>query len=156
MKPLPEAVQRAFPCAPGCLPERPWWRPTYGDERGAVYERRIAGAWHPVLVYTDPVRGLCRGVTPLPEGTLPLFDAMAAIDARAPEPHPGYRAGQVWANEHGGAVVLLNSHPLMRCAVVDETDRPLALSELGSTYPYLMADPACPHLAPWSPCEVKP
>lgn len=110
MKPLPEAVQRAFPCAPGCLPERPW--------------------------RTD--------MTPA---------KAAAHDAACPLPHPGYRAGQVWANEHGGAVVLLNSHPLMRCAVVDETDRPLALSEIGSTYPYLMADPACPHLAPWSPAQ---
>jgi hypothetical protein len=23
-------------------------------------------------------------------------------------------------------------------------------------YPYLMADPACPHLAPWSPAENTP
>ena len=23
-------------------------------------------------------------------------------------------------------------------------------------YPYLMADPACPHLAPWSPAQEKP
>lgn len=150
MKPLPEAVQRAFP-SPN-VPSRPWWRPTYGDERGAVYERRIAGAWLPVLVYTDPVRGLCRGVTPLPEGTLPLFDAMAAIDARAPEPHPGYRAGQVWSDDAGRSVVCASERGTFVSGVVAG---PLSLDAAG--YRYLMADPACPHLAPWSPCEkVKP
>lgn len=150
MKPLPEAVQRAFP-SPN-VPSRPWWRPTYGDERGAVYERRIAGAWHPVLVYTDPVRGLCRGVTPLPERTLPLFDAMAAIDAQAPEPHPGYRAGQVWANDHGHSVAVLAA----ALGIVATNTREWDEGEFARFYPYLMADPACPHLAPWSPCEVKP
>lgn len=153
MKPLPEAVQRAFP-SPN-VPSRPWWRPTYGGERGAVYERRISGAWSPVLVYTDPVRGLCRGVTPLPEGTLPLFDAMAAIDARAPEPHPGYRAGQVWAREDGLSIVLTTvAHDWVWTASHATNGEPP--SDFSREYPYLMADPACPHLAPWSPCEEKP
>jgi hypothetical protein len=150
MKALPEAVQRAFPCAPDRLPERPWWRPSHSEERGVVYERRIAGVWAPLLVYTDPVRGRCRGVTPLPEGTLPLHDAMATIDADHPLPHPGYRAGQVWADDVGRSVVCASERGTFLSFAAAG---PLSLDAAG--YRYLMADPACPHLAPWSPATPK-
>ena len=122
MKPLPEAVQRAFPCAPGCLPERPW--------------------------RTD--------MTPA---------KAAAHDAAYPLPHPGYRAGQVWAAEIGSSRTLLAVSPrgtmvTFVTMIMDPESEPrtstLDCEELHEAYPYLMADPACPHLAPWSPCEVKP
>ena len=122
MKPLPEAVQRAFPCAPDRLPDRPW--------------------------HTD--------MTPA---------KAAAHDAAYPLPHPGYRAGQVWAAEIGSSRTLLAVSPrgtmvTFVTMIMDPESEPrtstLDCEELHEAYPYLMADPACPHLAPWSPCEVKP
>ena len=110
MKPLPEAVQRAFPCAPGCLPERPW--------------------------HTD--------MTPA---------KAAAHDAAYPLPHPGYRAGQVWAGDVGDSVVV--THVRGGWVWLSEGDDAWSPTVFASEYPYLMADPACPHLAPWSPAEVK-
>jgi hypothetical protein len=111
MKPLPGAVQRAFPCAPDRLPERPW--------------------------RTD--------MTPA---------KAAAHDAAYPLPHPGYRAGQVWAAEDGDSVVVVAISGGLVCTAFDEEGwRPSTFSRV---YPYLMADPACPHLAPWSPCEGRP
>ena len=110
MKPLPEAVQRAFPCAPGCLPERPW--------------------------HTDMTSAKA-----------------AAHDAAHPLPHPGYRAGQVWAAEDGASLTIVQSE---RSGLYAGCGTWWANYEFARAYPYLMADPACPHLAPWSPCGEKP
>ena len=137
MKPLPEAVQSAFPCAPGCLPERPWWR-----RAGGQFLR-------------DGMGGLWR----------PLNDVLLEdYDAKNPLPHPGYRAGQVWAAEIGSSRTLLAVSPrgtmvTLVKMIMDPESEPrtstLDCEELHEAYPYLMADPACPHLAPWSPAEVK-
>lgn len=151
MKPLPEAVQRAFSSTN--VLSRPWWRPsrTVTSDRGLVYERRTAGEWLPFLVYTDGVKDECRGYVPLPEDGMSLLDAMASIDAKTPLPHPGYRAGQVWAAEDGDSVVVVVLSGGLVCTAYDEEGwHP---STFARAYPFLMADPACPHLAPWSPCE---
>ena len=143
MKPLPEAVQAAFPCEAGSLRERPWWYKSRHGVGGADCLRR-----------TDD-----------PHTTAPTVEQAAAHDAANPLPHPGFRAGQVWATEDGSSVTLLAinkrnpAYPLMALdfggdheAVVDTwSTRPFS-----RCFPYLMADPACPWLAPWSPPEVKP
>ena len=108
MRPLPEAVQRAFPCAPDRLPERPW--------------------------HTD--------MTPA---------KAAAHDAAYPLPHPGYRAGQVWAAEDGDSLLVLWVQDGEPVGANEDY-----LRHKPHRYPYLMADPACPHLAPWSPAQEKP
>lgn len=110
MKPLPEAVQRAFPCAPDRRPERPW--------------------------HTDMTSAYA-----------------AAHDAAYPLPHPGYRAGQVWADDVGDSVVL--THVRGGCVWLYGGDDACSRTVFASTYPYLMADPACPHLAPWSPAQEE-
>jgi hypothetical protein len=85
---------------------------------------------------------------PSPRNLMPT----AEVDAAYPLPHPGYRAGQVWADDVGRSVVCANERGSFLSAVVAG---PLSLDAAG--YRYLMADPACPHLAPWSPAEeVKP
>ena len=73
----------------------------------------------------------------------------ATYDAQHPLPHPGYRAGQVWADDMCNSVVLTRVRGGWVYADGSEWTR----SEMARDYPYLMADPACPHLAPWSPAE---
>jgi hypothetical protein len=73
----------------------------------------------------------------------------AAHDAAYPLPHPGYRAGQVWADDVGDSVVV--THVRGGWVWLSEGDDAWSPTVFASAYPYLMADPACPHLAPWSP-----
>lgn len=113
MKPLPEAVQRAFPCAPDRLRERPW--------------------------HTDMTSAKA-----------------AAHDAAHPLPHPGYRAGQVWARADGSSVVVSRVLLEHNTVLLDIVGSGWHIEQFARAYPYLMADPACPHLAPWSPAEAKP
>ena len=78
-------------------------------------------------------------------------EEVEAYDAAHPLPHPGYRAGQVWAAEDGESIVIALTMRGMVCTAHDEEGwRPATFAR---AYPYLMADPACPHLAPWSPVE---
>jgi hypothetical protein len=126
MKPLPEAVQRAFPCTEGVAPSRPWWRLAATDYGETPTYRRV-------------------------DGKMAL--SMAGVDAEHPLPHPGYRAGQVWVREDGLSIVLTTvAHDWVWTSNHSNGEPP---SDFSREYPYLMADPACPHLAPWSPCEEK-
>ncbi len=138
MKPLPEAVQRAFPCAPYRLPERPWWGCCQYHDGVPRYRRNDSvPSEREQLVYI---------IHPTAEQT-------AKRDAESPLPHPGYRAGQVWANEKGYSVAVLAA----ALGAVATSTREWDEDEFARFYPYLMADPACPHLAPWSPAEeAKP
>ncbi len=135
MKPLPEYVQRAFPREPGDLPARPWWyKSLYG----------YCGGGAPCFRRNDD-----------PHTTASTVEQVAFYDAAHPLPHPGYRAGQVWAAEDGESITILRAKSTRVLASADSPDV-LPPGEFAQDYPYLMADPACPHLAPWSPCEVKP
>jgi transglutaminase-like putative cysteine protease len=129
VKPIPEAVQAAFPCEAGNLRERPWWYRSRHGVGGADCLRR-----------TDD-----------PHTTAPTVEHAAIYDAANPLPHPGFRAGQVWAAENGESTVIMRATST-RVWVCDDVPPP----EFTRAYPYLMADPACPWLAPWSPSEVKP
>ena len=124
MKALPEAVQRAFPCAPDRLSERPWWR-RQGPGLGWV---RLDGS----------------------KVDAPTPSYMEFADGVRPLPHPGFRAGQVWAAEDGESTTIMRSTST-RVWVCDDEPPP----EFTRGYPYLMADPACPHLAPWAPATSK-
>jgi hypothetical protein len=135
VKPLPEAVQAAFPCEAGNLRERPWWYKSRHGVGGADCLRR-----------TDD-----------PHTTAFTVEQAAVHDAANPLPHPGFRAGQVWVGERGQSVIFLSvAHDTGWVAHHVQGIRPVLLDSLAHMYPYLMADPACPHLAPWSPAEVKP
>ena len=130
MKPLPEAVQAAFPCEAGNLRERPWWYKSRHGVGGANCLRR-----------TDD-----------PHTTAPTVEHATIYDAANPFPHPGFRAGQVWANDKGHSVVVL----AVGESIVVSKHGEWYKADLNRTYSFLMADPACPWLAPWSPSEVKP
>jgi len=131
VKPLPEAVQAAFPCEAGNLRERPWWYKSRHGVGGADCLRR-----------TDD-----------PHITALTVERAAAHDAANPLPHPGFRAGQVWADAHGESTVILRATSTRVWAGDNAVGEPP--SEFARIYPFLMADPACPWLAPWSPSEEK-
>jgi len=145
VKPLPEAVQAAFPREAGSLRERPWWYKSRHGVSGADCLRR-----------SDD-----------PHTTVPTVEDAAAHDAANPLPHPGFRAGQVWAAEDGSSVTVLGYKKERRFPVTamhygrESASVPSFADEweantFAQAYPYLMADPACPWLAPWSPSEEKP
>ena len=142
MKPLPEAVQSAFPCASDRLPERPWWGCCQHHDGVPRYRRNDDVPSHrEQLVYI---------IHSTAEHT-------SAHDAKNPIPHPGYRAGQVWAAKDGGSIAIgaVHVHAVKPLQTANDLAGWLEW-EFARAYPYLMADPACPHLAPWSPAEVKP
>lgn len=143
MKPFPEAVQRAFPML-GRLPERPWWCCVQHYEGQSRYRRmddinrpRDSAAWIPLesLVFTIH----------------PTADYAAKADSQNPIPHPGFRAGQIWAAEDGDSILLISCDDGEPYA----TGKWWPDGEFLRYYPYLVADLACPHLAPWSPVEGK-
>jgi hypothetical protein len=132
MKPLPEPVQASFPCEAGTVRERPWW---YKSRHG------ISGA--DCLRRSDD-----------PHTTVPTVEDAAAHDAANPLPHPGFRAGQVWAHKSGESVTILRAiSTRVWASDMPGGEPPFTFAQ---AYPYLMADPACPWLAPWSPAEEKP
>ena len=133
MKPFPEAVQAAIPCTPGRVPDRPWW--WYG---AMPYRRRLipaldTGANEQYLARTE--------------------EEAVAADAKYPIPHPGYRAGQIWAAEDGASICIVE---VAASIWAGSAGRYWTKSDFAFVYPYLIADPACPHLAPWSPAEAAP
>jgi hypothetical protein len=126
MKPFPEAVQKAFPCTPGWVPERPWWKP----EGFSAYRRS-----DDQKVYV-----------------IDRIEEVAEYDAKHPLPHPGYRAGQIWAAEDGASICIVE---VAASIWAGSAGRYWTKRDFAFVYPYLTADPACPHLAPWSPVEGK-
>ena len=140
MKPLPEAVRAAFPCAPDRLPSRPWWR-SAGHNNGKPAYRRSDDCDSPTGFQYDVMRFYS------PE------EVAVKHDSKNPLPHPGFRAGQVWADAVGDSVVV--THVRGGWVWLSEGDDAWSPTVFASVYPYLMADPACPWLAPWSPSEEK-
>lgn len=129
MKPFPEAVQRAFPM-PGRLPERPWW-------------------YHAPVSFTRIISALPRGIH------VQTAAEAAEYDAKYPIPHPGYRAGQIWATEDGDSVSISKIRNYTDNFGLWAGDAYWTRQDFEGVYPYLIADPACPHLAPWSPSSVR-
>lgn len=172
MNPLPLAIQQAFPLsAPPVAPKgrpwgdpcrhaaRPWWEmTTYSAKRrdgpelcarnATFYEdgRRVAGMLRGGVVYTERYQWCVNDVY------FELDDvdaALAAFDQAHPLPHPGLRAGQVWAwMSEDGCV----EQRVIWKATLDPANPTLhaAIEALPRTA-FLMADAACPHLAPWAP-----
>lgn len=143
MTPIPESLQLACPHLGGPylsydrVPERPWWI-CMVLARHLEYVRLLDGArvkWEvgTMSLITSPAgfdAAAFDNLTELPKGG----DLVAILDAQSPLPPPGVRAGQVWGRADGETVLLVRG-----------ADRPPA------DYVFLLADPVCPHLAPWSP-----
>ena len=162
MRPLPKELQELFPCPPGHLPARPWWAKS-GERADGVLCRRHDDLWD--------------GTSQL--GWVEMMTkTVVYVDRRQPIGHPGLRPGQVWCTvldvgrdcpmtvsytvlgkSWKGEVVALSSahHPSIALGGgVSEGPFPeVMLFPKGNPELFLMADPGCPHLAPWSSAEEK-
>ncbi len=127
MTPFPLEVQKKCPSHLDQHNHRPWWR---WDEDADLWVRTD---------YEDASD----------EGEI------LATDSMRPLPHPGWRAGQVWADEEGNTVTLVSAIEGLVCwvSIADGTPT-LVTSREGEhflRYRYLLSDPVSQHLAPWSP-----
>lgn len=147
----PKALQEKCPCARGSVPTRPWWKKQYNESGGVSAVLRTDGAtwrWIPGLL-NSPEEDRRRSHEAFHE------DALGEYDAKKPMPHPGFREGQVWADEHGEARVvvgLICGDPAsLERVYVPEYRADVFTQEPMDTrrFCYLVADPCCPHLAPW-------
>jgi hypothetical protein len=95
------------------------------------------------------------------DATMPMAtreDVLALLerlDRERPLPHPGFRVGQIWAGENGRAWPVMGlEHPTAdgpKPMIIENTPTGLKSYTFPQVELYLVADPACPHLAPWSP-----
>ncbi len=136
---LPKAVQAAFPCKPNQVPDRPWWSYAEKAEPLSGHGRR--------LERTD---GSC-AYDPAPPG----WNTGEREDMVRPIPHPGFRAGQVWASENGSSIIIERvDGPGLSDEPIRVNSTWFDIETFSRRVPYLMADPACPWLAPWSPAKL--
>ena len=124
MKPFPKSLLDILPLHVDAHQERPWW--SWDDELEVWLriDNEFARSEEEVLKY----------------------------DEEDPLDHPGYRAGQVWADEFGNTVQIVRVGRGTVYYVDPATFPHLATAQDDlPDHPYLLADPAFPHLAPWSP-----
>lgn len=149
MTPWPKNLQERFPAAPGCLPDRPWWRTEVAAH--TIVLDRLRATTPPRYIRLDGKRLSCS----MPDA----WNEIGYFDKHNPLPHPGLRTGQVWARDDGESVQIVSSiGPLFvgYRAIPSGLDTPPmsiqgAYAFDGKEFPYLIADPCCPWLAPWSP-----
>lgn len=161
----PEALQALFPADPqrGVFRRRPWWRMLTPSARSLAPAPRLGA------VRTDGE------VVELEPGTFtpPTWETLAARrhevercieqhDRRFPLPFPGVRPGQLWAWVHAargtegvGTVAIQRRSARGRWhtnrLAPDCVETPDFEDFLRGCF--LVADAACPHLAPWAPQE---
>lgn len=166
MRPWTDALSAAYPTRPvpreewgrreyaRVVPDRPWWR--FPD-----IVRSAAGEVHyhkDVAVRSDGARivqvdrrqliaqglvGICHMTRTVSKGGSWQAERLLLaneIDQTMPIPHPGFRVGQIWASADASQVWQITRN--------DDIVRALDL-------PFLVADAACPWLAPWSAALVR-
>lgn len=135
MKPWPETLAKLYPLDPRLPnPKRPWWR-------------------------RDPDPEFTKRMAERPDGygcALFDFDVMKRIDTRVPMPHPGFRVGQVWAWLAEDRWVVFTLVSYLEGVYLDSLGVEVLEDKMLVRYTdsYLVADPCCPHLAPWAPPET--
>lgn len=152
MKPWPIELQKIFPRNDGMRPDRPWW-PDSSKHSGHV---RRDGT---VIYLYDAVRECEVSFTQVPA-------MQDACDKEQPIPHPGFRVGQIWASSDGYVVTIVGAHRYTargdiayQLSWADPNEAFLNEEHIArdlNDY-FLVHDPVCPWLAPWSPPErLKP
>lgn len=141
MKPLPPELIAAYPRSPNStrLPDRPWWQ--YVDTGfGCASYVRLGDRSDPFLWRADNA------------------DHAARIDAEHPLPFPGVRVGQTWAHPASPSwpsVFTITEQRGPNWYAGGAWFSGAEISALCATG-FLLADTACPHLAPWAPALDQP
>lgn len=123
---VPLELQQKYPCDGSCIPSRPWW--TF---LGNLECRRNDG----VITWRSRIEQEDRG---------------------NPALHPGFRVGQVWAGLSVDGSVMFVSQIVdfdpddEKCWVLGTSRMPEAELVDLLDHAILLADPCCPHKAPWS------
>lgn len=155
MRPWTPELLAAFPRGASVLPTRPWWT----VEGCAI--TRLDGR----VVMLNPSRSNVESPDNAQIARLrtSLEESAQALDVRHPLSHPGYRVGQVWADENGQSAII---------QALGRFDSPLVLAEYFSEavkthllrydplnkqrFSFLVSDPCCPDRAPWSEFAAVP
>lgn len=175
MKPWPEALRKLCPLSPVPWEERgrreyprvvgarPWWmfpEIVKGSPDSIRDDKRVGWRRDGTTIWQRGKRQLFTqgpGSSGLSWAEVPKdgswqgerVNLATLVDTTNPLPHPGFRAGQVWADETGTTVVVTR---MTQGIPWFENGRG---SGYIRDYPYLVADLCCPHLAPWSPSGEK-
>ena len=174
MRPWPAILAERYPPSPltgtatRYVKARPWWLLDAVSSAGLLTFTR-----------TDGFRFLRAGFVDVPPTDEGFLVEIEKLDAKHPIPHPGFRAGQAWGlvGDHGGCNVLVLAEDYDGGA--DDPDHPAGRWFSFASPPgerrsetvgvrsvahvredrlrdllaeaFLVADPCCPWLAPWSP-----
>lgn len=145
MRPFPADLVIAYPAFPGSLPARPWWR------------RQLSRSGVPILERASDLHSFVdKGASDDADWCL---RRAASEDEAAPLPHPGIRVGQVWATRAstrvaGDPVITVLAADGGRWLIGHEWVHHFVLQGVLRDA-FLVVDPACPWLAPWSPSSMK-
>jgi hypothetical protein len=155
MKPWPTVLRERYPAHPfadeGC-PARPWWQRA---DLSAKYRASRAG----LAVHVVSRPGWLRSDGQEVNSSQSDDEQLAKFDRENPLPRPSLRVGQIWANEVGNAVQIVSADN-SRALVATYVPTGPSMATLGvapfaaSAYQFLVHDPCCPWLAPWSPLDV--
>lgn len=126
MREWPKAIVERFPLPEYANVKRPWW--------------------HVVLAGVQARNGAGKSAVARTDADV------VAIDREQPLPHPGYRTGQIWANEFGNSIQICREVAGWLTIAASDVLLVKRGDDLGG-YCFLVADPACPWLAPWAPQE---
>ena len=160
MQSFPSALYEACPTqqGSGIVLDRPWWRMCFEPPMAGWYVRTDML----LSLATDDLNQAIIFGPPWMIG-MELHAGLAEFDKRHPAKHPRWRAGQVWGDKYGNTVVLSRFGRGTLYWIEPDSDGWLSFCQeheecIGSgkkfNYPFLVADPACPHLAPWAPAEA--
>lgn len=180
MKPWPTALTAKYPLPPAALtgsretphqcPERPWWtlvdvvRSPSGEP---MFHKRVAWRRDGVTI-TQHGKDLLDAGPGFGQRKVPSQKQggswqaerlllMAECDRKRPVAHPGFRVGQIWAlpipdREPVSLILTERTENVWYAGGAKHyiSDDELKATLLGA---FLVADPACPWLAPWAPAE---
>jgi hypothetical protein len=178
VKPWPAALLERYPRPVDVCHVRPWWYVTR-TEGGLwpLWRRKTTAVPRTPQNISVPFYGqISESITVEAWETIKnctsgksaerVLAEMAEHDHSRPLPHPGFRTGQVWANEAGEARIV-QAVAGDKVVIFDEGKKTINETFYTSilTYArpiimpidlcYLIIDPCCPWLAPWSPQEAK-
>lgn len=148
MRAWPAGLAERYPVAPGRLKDRPWWEGRSRRDGLTIRSDAERGGGG----YTVPAERI--GDSWRYEQVENAAQAQEAWDRVRPIPHPGFRVGQVWAEvtdrKAAVSIVECTGHWYLGGSTQGLTQAALEVLLQGA---FLVADPACPWLAPWAPCD---